>query len=57
MISDAVNYKSKNYYNELEFLNKYSEIEPFHMNNTIDQLFDIVLDRSQPIIDEINDCI
>ena len=59
IITNAIDYsnKSKVYYNELEFLNKYSEIEPFHMNNTIDQLFDIVLDRSQPIIDEINDCI
>ena len=59
IITDAIDYsnKSKVYYNKFEFFNKYSEIEPFHMNNTIDQLFDIVLDRSQPIIYEINDCI
>ena len=48
MITDAINYnnKSKVDYNELEFINKYREIEPFHMNNTNDQLLDIVLEGS-----------
>ena len=48
MINDAINYnnKSKVDYNELEFINKYREIEPFHMNNTNDQLLDIVLEGS-----------
>ena len=47
MTTNALNYnRSRINYNGFEFINKYREIEPFHMNNTIDQLFDIVLEGS-----------
>ena len=47
MTNNALNYnRSRINYNGFEFINKYREIEPFHMNNTIDQLFDIVLEGS-----------
>jgi len=47
MITDALNYnRSRIYHNEFKFINKYREIELFHMNNTNDQLLDIVLEGS-----------